>query len=78
VVVVNETSLEVYRGIWLKFSPQLRTAGEAPGSSSRRRLAFAVDLLPRTHWNVNLGYYFEQAFDAGSTSMLLAQLHLYM
>ena len=30
-VVVNETSVEVYRGIWLKFSPQLRTSGGAPG-----------------------------------------------
>src|SRR4029453_14189891 len=33
-VMVNETSVEVYRGIWLKFSPQLHTSGEAPGSSS--------------------------------------------
>ncbi|MEO8679156.1 MAG: hypothetical protein ABI665_08925 [Vicinamibacterales bacterium] len=76
-LVVNETSVEVHRGIWLKFSPQLRTSGGVAGDSSLR-LAFAADLLPRTHWNVNLGYYFEQRFDAGSTSTLLAQLHLYM
>ncbi len=76
-LVVNETSVEVYRGIWLKFSPQLRTSGGVSGDASVR-LGFAADLLPRTHWNVNLGYYFEQAFDAGNTSMLLAQLHLYM
>ncbi len=75
-VVVNETSVEVYRGIWLKFSPQLRTSGEEAGSS-RVRLGFAADLLPRTHWNVNLGYYHDRAFDAG-TSTLLAQLHLFM
>jgi len=25
-----------------------------------------------------VGYYYEQAFDAGSTSTLLAQLHLYL
>jgi hypothetical protein len=74
---VNETSLEVYRGIWLKFSPQFRSAGAAPGSSSRRRLAFAADLLPRTHWNVNVAYYLDRAFDA-STSTFVAQLHLFM
>ena len=76
-VVVNETSVEVYRGIWLKFSPQLHTSGAAPGPSDLRRLAFAVDLLPRTHWNVNVSYYHDHAFDA-STSALLAQLHLFM
>ena len=70
-VVVNETSVEVYRGIWLKFSPQLRTSGGAPGFSDLRRLAFAVDLLPRTHWNLNVSYYHDHTFDA-STSALLA------
>ena len=76
-VVVNETSVEVYRGLWLKFSPQLRTSGEGPGFSDLRRLSFAADLLPRTHWNVNLSYYHDHAFGA-STSTLLAQLHLYL
>ena len=76
-LVVNETSVEVYRGVWLKFSPQLRTSGGVSGDASVR-LGFAADLLPRTHWNVNLGYYYDQIFDAGSTSTLLAQLHLYM
>jgi hypothetical protein len=75
-VVVNETSVEVYRGIWLKFSPQLRTSGDVSGSS-RLRLEFAANLLPRTHWNVNPGYYHDHAFDVG-TSTLLAQLHLFM
>ena len=74
-VVVNETSVEVYRGIWLKISPQLRTSGAAPGASDLRRLAFAVDLLPRTHWNVNVSYYRDRAFTV-STSALLVQLHL--
>ena len=54
-VVANETSVEVYRGIWLKVSPQFLTSGGAPGSSNRRRLGFSADLLPRTHWNVNIG-----------------------
>jgi hypothetical protein len=76
-LVVNEMSVEVYRGLWLKFSPQFRTSGEAPGFSDLRRLSFAADLLPRTHWNVNLSYYHDHAFGT-STSTLLAQLHLYL
>jgi hypothetical protein len=76
-VVVNETSVEVYRGIWLKFSPQLRSSGGTPGFSDLRRLAFEADLLPRTHWHVGVSYYRDHAFDA-STSTLLAQLHLSM
>jgi hypothetical protein len=74
-VVVNETSVEVYRGIWLKVSPQLRTAGSLPGIPSLRRLAFAADLLPRTHWNLNVSCYRDRASGV-STSTLLAQLHL--
>jgi hypothetical protein len=76
-VVVNETSIEVYRGIWLKFSPQLRTSNGTPGASNLRRLEFAADLLPRTHWNVNVSYYHDQSLNAG-TSTLLAQPHLFM
>jgi hypothetical protein len=76
-VVVNETSVEVYRGIWLKFSPQLRTSGGTPGSSNLRRLEFAAVLLPRTHWNVNVSYYRDHTSDV-STSTLLTQLHLFM
>jgi hypothetical protein len=76
-VVLNETSVEVYRGIWLKFSPQLRTAAGAGRASDLRRVAVAADLLPRTHWNVDLSYYHDHAFHA-STSAFLAQLHLYM
>jgi len=76
-VVVNETAVEVYRGIWLKISPQLRTSGGAPGFSDLRRLAIAADLLPRTHWNVNIAYYGDRTDDI-STSVLLTQLHLYL
>ena len=75
--MANETSIEVYRGLWLKFSPQLRTSDGTPGSSNLRRLSFAADLLPRTHWNVNVAYYLDHAFEA-STSTLLAQLHVSM
>ena len=42
-----------------------------------RRLEFAADLLPRTHWNVNLMYYNDRVFGA-SASTWLAQLHLYL
>jgi hypothetical protein len=76
-VVAHETSVEVYRGIWLKFSPQFLTSGGASGSSNRRRLAFSADLLPRTHWNVNVEYYFDHAFGA-NTSTLVTQLHLFL
>jgi hypothetical protein len=76
-VVVNETAVEAYRGLWLKFSPQLQTSGGEPGGSQQQRLVFEADLLPRTHWNVGVSYYHDHAFGA-STSTLLAQLHLYM
>jgi hypothetical protein len=76
-VVVNETAVEAYRGIWLKFSPQFRSSGGQPGFSNQRRLVFEADLLPRTHWNVGVSFYRDNAFGA-STSTLLTQLHLYL
>jgi hypothetical protein len=78
-VAVNETSFEAYRGLWLKFSPQLKTSGGVPGFSELRRLLFEADLLPRTHWNVGVSYYHDHnhTFEV-STSTLLAQLHLYL
>jgi hypothetical protein len=78
-VAVNETSFEAYRGLWLKFSPQLKTSGDVPGFSELRRLMFEADLLPRTHWNVDVSYYHDHnhTFDI-STSALLTQLHLYL
>lgn len=76
-VMVNETAVEVYRGIWLKVSPQIRTSNDAPGSSTLRRVALAADLLPRTHWKVNVSYYRDHAFRA-STSTLLAQVFVFM
>ena len=78
-IAVNETSFEAYRGLWLKFSPQLKTSGGVPGFSELRRLLFEADLLPRTHWNVGVSYYHDHnhTFEI-STSTLLAQLHLYL
>jgi hypothetical protein len=77
-IAVNETSVEAYRGLWLKFSPQLRTAG-GPGFAELRRLAFEADLLPRTHWNLGLSYYHDHnhTFEV-NTSTLLLQLHAYL
>ena len=77
-VAVNETSVEAYRGLWLKFSPQLRTAA-GPGFSELRRLAFEADFLPRTHWNLGLSYYHDHnhTFEV-DTSTLLLQLHAYL
>jgi hypothetical protein len=78
-VAVNETAVEAYRGLWLKFSPQLRTSGGVPGFAELRRLMFEADLLPRTHWNVGVSYYHDHNHTLeSSTSTLLAQLHLYL
>ena len=75
---VNETAIEAFRGLWVKVSPQLRTeAGSVtPGL---RRLLLGVDLLPRTHWNVNLSYYRDRNVTNDLlTKILLVQLHLYL
>jgi hypothetical protein len=78
-VAVNETSFEAYRGLWLKFSPQLKTSGGVPGFSELRRILLEADLLPRTHWNVGVSYYHDHnhTFEI-NTSTLLTQLHLYL
>ena len=78
IVAVNETSYEVWRGLWLKFSPQIRTAGER-GFSELRRLQFEADFLPRTHVNIGVGYYHDHNHTLETdTSTVLAQLHLYL
>lgn len=77
-VLVNETSFEAYRGVWLKLSPQLRTGG-GPLSSDLVRLSASAVLLPRTHWNVNLAFYRDRNRTLSiTTSTFLAQLHLYL
>lgn len=77
-VLVNETAFEPYHGVWLKFSPQLRTLYGDP-SAGVVRLAFEADLLPRTHWNVDLSFYRDQTRGSGEvTKIFLAQLHLYL
>jgi hypothetical protein len=75
--LLNETGLEVFRGLWLKVSPQLRTDyGDTSGGVFR--WALEADLLPRTHWNLGLSYYHDKTRGSGSVyKTLLAQLHLY-
>jgi hypothetical protein len=77
-VLGNETAFEAYRGVWLKFSPQLRTDfGDTSGGVLR--LAFEANLLPRTHWNLGLSYYRDKSRVSDLvTKTLLAQLHLYL
>ena len=55
-VLVNETSLEVYRGLWLTVTPQARVGG---GEAVPDIVRFGVGtvFLPRTHFNVNINYY---------------------
>jgi hypothetical protein len=76
--VMNETSFEAVKGLWLKFTPQLRTA---PGDSSAgiERLGLAIDWFVRTHWNLGALYYWDKdrTSDAVSKTFLM-QLQFYM
>jgi len=77
-VLVNETSFEAFRGVWLKVSPQWLTAfGDSSGGTFR--LAFEANLLPRTHWNVDLSHYRDRGRSNGIVvKTTLLQLHLYL
>jgi hypothetical protein len=77
-IVVNETSFEAARGIWLKFSPQLRTSpGDLAGGVIRG--AFEVDVLPRTHWNIDGTYYVDRnRTNDLVTKTALIQFHIYL
>ncbi len=76
--ILNETSVEVYRGVWLKVSPQLRTAyGDTSGGLWR--LAFEADFFPRTHFHLSASYYRDETRSTSFvTKTFLAQLHLYL
>jgi hypothetical protein len=76
--LLNETAFEVYRGLWLKVSPQLRT-DYSNTSGGAWRMAFEADLFPRTHWNVDVSYYRDKNRTSDIvTKIFLAQLHLYL
>jgi len=76
--LVNEIGFEAYRGIWLKVSPQLRTDfGDTSGGTFR--LAFELNLFPRTHWNVDLSHYRDKGrLNDIVVKTTLLQLHLYL
>ena len=77
-VLVNETSFELYRGIWLTVTPQARVGG---GAAVPDLLRFGVGtvLLPRTHFDVNINYYRDRNRTSDiTTQIFLAQLHLYL
>ena len=76
--LLSDAAFEVYRGVWLKLSPQLLTEfGDA--SAGVVRFVVGLNLLPRTHWNVVLNWYHDRDRKTdGSARTLLAQLHLYL
>jgi hypothetical protein len=77
-VFVNETSFEVYRGIWAVVSPQARFGG-GDQNPDLLRLGLGAVLLPRTHFNVNVTYYRDRNRSSDVTSnIFLAQFHLYL
>jgi len=75
---MNETAVEVARGVWLKLSPQIRTDyGKTSGGTVR--MVYELELFPRTHWNVDVSYYHDRArVNDLVTKTVLAQLHLYL
>ena len=77
-VLVNETSFEVYKGLWAVVTPQARVGG---GGAVPDVLRFGVGgvFLPRTHFNVNVHYYRDRNKTSEiTTQILLLQLHLYL
>jgi hypothetical protein len=76
-VFVNETSWEVFRGVWAKFSPQGRTGTDAvPGVF---RWGVGASLFPRTHWNFTFNFYRDEIEDTdGALKTFLAQMHVYL
>jgi hypothetical protein len=76
-VFVNETAWEVTRGVWLKFSPQGRIGTDVlPGVF---RWSVGANLLPRTHWNIDITFYRDTTEDVDdSLDTFLAQLHIYL
>lgn len=74
---VHQTSVEAYRGLWLRFSPQLQWGDDL--LDAVRRFVLGADFLPRTHWHVSVSYYRDRLQATGFlVETLLAQLHLYL
>lgn len=76
--LLAEAALEVYRGVWLRVSPQLRTDVGDP-SEGVYRINLGLNLLPRTHWNILLSYFRDSDRKTARTvNAFLAQLHLFL
>ena len=77
-ILANQTSVEAFRGLWLRISPQWRRTDTDPRGEVRR-MVYGLDFYPRTHWHVNVSYYRDRlTFSGGRIRTLLAQLHLYL
>ena len=77
-ILANQTSVEAFRGLWLRISPQWRWTDTDPRGEVRRWV-YGLDFYPRTHWHVNLSYYRDRLPLSGlRTQTLLAQLHFYL
>ena len=77
-IVVNETAFEAIRGLWLKFSPQVRLVSQ-PGFTGQVRMLFEADFLPRTHFNADLSYYRDRSRSSDIVAhVVLVQLHVYL
>ena len=78
VILTNQTSVEAWRGIWLRVSPQWYRVPDNPRAEIRR-MVYGLDLYPRTHWHVNLSWYRDRfVFSDRLDRRLLLQLHLYL
>jgi len=76
--LLGVAALEAYRGVWIELSPQLATA-VGDSSAGGVRWNVALNLLPRTHWNVILTYSHDKDRRTdNSSNTFLAQLHLYL
>jgi hypothetical protein len=76
--LLADANFEAYRGVWLRFSPQLVT-DFVEESDGIFRMVFGLNLLPRTHWNVVLNYYHDRDRTSDVTvKTWLLQLHLYL
>ena len=77
-VLVNQTSVEIWRGVWVRLAPQTTRAAGDPRAEIRR-MVYGLDLYPRTHWHVSLSWYRDRfVFNDRLDSRWLGQLHLYL
>ena len=77
-IVANQTSVEAFRGVWLRVSPQMRWEDGDPRGEIRR-MVYGLDFYPRTHWHVNVSHYRDRLpYHGVRAQTLLAQLHLYL